>query len=120
MAFVKGNPGKPKGAKNRRTLHLEETAARLNVDPFEVLLMFAGNLWKELGYESECYFSEKSEGDGSTIKMGYVISPETRMKAAADACRYLYIPKKSVDVTSDGNALTTIEVKLLQKTIEKK
>ena len=98
MPFEKGNPGKPKGIKHKKTVLLEETAARLKCDPFKILCLFANGDWKALGYENECYFSEKPDG---AVNMGYVIAPEMRLHAAKEAVKYLYAQKRSVEVIAD-------------------
>lgn len=96
--------GRQKGTPNKNSLPIEELAKALNIDPFEVLLRFAAGDWKGLGYDNEVYFSESPEGDGKQIKMGYVIKPEVRQKAASDACQYLYPKKKAIELSGkDGD-----------------
>lgn len=90
--------GRQKGTKNKSRTAVEETAARLKVNPFEVLCLFAKGDWKALGYEAECYFAEKPDG---AVKMGYVISPEMRVTAAKEASKYLYPQKKALEVSTD-------------------
>lgn len=87
-----------KGIPNKRTVALAIRAKELGVDPFEILLLFAKGDWKALGYEAECYFSEKPDG---AVKMGYVISPEMRVVAAKEAAKYLYPHRKSIEHKSD-------------------
>lgn len=102
MALPKGHKkvgGRQKGTPNKRTKLVEETAARLGVDPFEVLCLFAMGNWEKLGYEAEMFFMEKPDG---AVKAGYVITPEMRLKAAQEACKYLFSQKKAVEhSTSD-------------------
>ena len=63
---------------------LREKAKELNVDPFEVLLMFAGNLYKKLGYDSE-------------VPQSY------RLTAAKEATKYLYPQLRAIEVSGpDG------------------
>lgn len=105
MGFKKGNKGKPKGAKNKSTQLVEETAARLGLDPFEILCLFAKGDWKALGYDAEMYFVEKAEG---AVTGHYVVTSEMRLKAAQEACKYLYSTKKAVEISTgeDGIKLT--------------
>jgi hypothetical protein len=93
MAKGKKTGGRSKGTKNKHTFQAEEVANRLDIDPLAILLYAANGDWKALGYEAECYFSENPEGQ---VKMGYVISPETRINAAKEACKYLYTQNKTV------------------------
>lgn len=89
--------GRQKGTKNKNRTAVEEMAARVGVDPFEILCFFAKGDWKSLGYEAECYFAEKPDG---AVKMGYVISPEMRVTAAKEASKYLYAQKKAVEISA--------------------
>lgn len=98
MPFKKGNPGKPKGTKTKRTKEIEEITERLKVNPFEILCLFAKGDWKKLGYDNECYFSEHAEGE---TKMGYTITPDMRLIAAKEATKYVYAAKRAVDITGD-------------------
>jgi hypothetical protein len=95
MTFKPGNPGKPKGAVHGFTQKAKEVAARLGIDPFEILLRFAAGDWKALGYKSEKY-SKKSTR--------FIISPETRAKAAQEATQYI-VPKLRQIEEAKPNAL---------------
>lgn len=95
MPFKKGEGGRNVGSKNKRTLLIEEIAAKFKQDPFEILMRFAIGDWKGLGYENECYFTEKADG---SIKMGYVVSPEMRLQGAKEAAKYLYAQKQAMDL----------------------
>lgn len=97
--------GRQKGSLNKRTLQVEELAARFKLDPFEILLMIACADWKALGYENECYFKEGPAGE---IKMGYVISPEMRLHAAKEAAKYLYSQKQSVALSTGDSGIKII------------
>lgn len=96
MPFVSGhkNAGRPKGSKNKGTLELEAKMKRLGVDPFEVLLLFAGGCWQKLGYASE--MMEIKNKDYSNYE--YTIDPQVRSKAAAEACQYLFPKRKAVEL----------------------
>lgn len=119
MPFQKGNKiatGRPEGSKNKRTLMVEEIAAKVGCDPFEVLMRMAAGDWEGLGYESECYFAEKAEGDGKVITKGYVITPEMRLTAAKDASKYLYSQKQSMALSNaDGQPLRIEVVRYISK-----
>lgn len=110
MSWPKGKPrpegaGRAKGTPNKSTLPLEQKAEELGVDPFQILLLFAGGRWKELGYDNECYFTEKPDG---AVKMGYVISPEMRCKAASEACQYLLPKKKAVELSGEVEGIKIV------------
>lgn len=79
--------GRPKGSKGIRTVEIEELAARLKVDPFEILLLFAKGDWKRLGYKSETRIITYTK-HGDPIE-GDVIKPEMRLAAASEAVKYL-------------------------------
>lgn len=87
--------GRPKGSKNRRTLMVEEIAARFDIDPFEVLMMVAAGDWKGLGYKSECRTSFAASGiefEEPVIKLA------DRVNAAKEASKYLYSQKQAVQI----------------------
>lgn len=97
--------GRQKGTVNKSNEIVEDIAREMGFNPFKVLMLFAAGDWKSLGYDAECYFSEKADG---AVKMGYVISPETRMKAASDATKYLYSQKKAIEVSTSGEGFKII------------
>ena len=97
--------GRKKGSLSKRTVAAMEIADRLKCDPFEVLIHFAKGDWKALGYDSEVYHLEKPDG---SIKMGFVITPEMRITAAKDACRYLYPTKAAVTVSSEDKGFALV------------
>ena len=92
-----GFGGRPKGSKNIKSFDAELLATRLGVDVLEILLRMAAGDWEGLGYENSVYHSEKA--DGST-KLGYVITPQMRLDAASQACKYFYSTKQSVQVST--------------------
>lgn len=123
MPFEKGHklgPGRPKGARNKRTIELEILAEKFP-NPFELLMLFATGDWKALGYDSEVYVMENAQG---ATKIGYTISPEMRLAATKEACQYLYPKRKEYEEPEDILEVHSIEdkKKLLeqaQKEIEK-
>lgn len=103
-----GKPGRPPGGKKfggrqkgtpNKSFRAKEVAERLGVDPLEILIRFAAGDWKGLGYDSEVYHYEKGDGDGKSIGLGFVITPQIRSKCAAEACKYLYPTK--IDYTDN-------------------
>jgi len=110
MAKAKGTPktgGRQKGAKNKDPLALEERARNRGVDVFEIALDFASANYKALGYENECYFTEKPDG---AVKMGYVISPEMRLKAVETLMKYIYPQKKALEVSNPEGQVFEVRV----------
>lgn len=95
MGFKKGHKlakGRPEGSKNKRTLLVEEIAAKFKLDPFEVLMMVAAGDWKALGYDSKTKTAFTAQGieveeDNVTLT--------NRVQAAKEAAKYLYAPKQS-------------------------
>lgn len=95
-----GNPaGRKPGSLNKSTLAIKETAKRLGVDPFEVVLLFAKGDWKALGYDSEKQVVGYSES-GEAIEE-YIIQPQLRAKCAIDAVQYLAPKLKSIEHTQE-------------------
>jgi hypothetical protein len=70
-------PGRPKGSPNARTQDLFDITERLECNPFEILILFA-------------------KGDTETLKVSE-ISPDLRLRAAKDACDYLFPKRKAVE-----------------------
>lgn len=91
--------GRPKGSLNKRTEEAQFIAARLKIDPFEIMLHFAAGNWKELGYDSPQ--KEISIGEGQTLFVDR-IDEQLRQKAAKDALPYLRPQLKSVELTGDA------------------
>jgi hypothetical protein len=106
MPCIKGQPktpgsGRKKGSKNTQSFDAVLLSKELGIDPVEILLHFANGDWKKLGYDSKttiCYNSAGIE------YLRYEISSETRMLAAKEAAKYIYSPKKIIEVgtAADG------------------
>lgn len=95
--------GKPKGAKNKRTVQCEELAAKLGINPFEVLLLMSANRWKALGYESG---SKRVVVRGEHVVEVDQIEVSDRITAAHHACKYLFPQRKAVEFSGkDGTDL---------------
>lgn len=78
--------GKTKGTRNKINRDVTATAARLGVDPFEVLCLFA-------------------KGDTKALQLPPKarVSPNQRLAAAIQACKYLYSQKRAVEIKNpDG------------------
>lgn len=83
--------GRPKGSPNARTQDLFDITERLECNPFEVLILFA-------------------KGDTESLKIEE-ISPELRLRAAKDACDYLFPKRKAIEHTAinkSGDPLTAL------------
>jgi hypothetical protein len=89
--------GRPKGAKNIRSFDAEILAARLGINPLEIVMKFAAGDWKGLGYESDRYEIETPSGN---IKQVFVITPNMRLDASKEASKYLFSQKKSIELST--------------------
>ena len=45
--------GRPKGAKNKRSMTVEMIASRYDLDPFDILMMVATGDWRGLGFQNK-------------------------------------------------------------------
>lgn len=104
MAKTPGS-GRKKGTPNKVTAACRELADRLGVSPFEVLLHFAAGDWQALGYETATQRRVNAHGMWEEFR----IDPATRMKAAAEASKYLYPQRKSMQLDVDGSIKVLIE-----------
>lgn len=105
---------------------VEATAERLNVDPFEILCLFAKGDWKGLGYEAETRVSFTSAGIEFEEP---IITCGDRLSAAKEAAKYLYTQKKAVehshsDLTKDMTPEQKLEamkqaVKMLEMEVKR-
>jgi hypothetical protein len=83
-----GSPhGRQKGVKNLLTRRVSETAQRLGIDPFEILLRFAAGDWRGLGYKRE------------THSEGFTIEPAVRARAAEQVAQYILPKLRSIEQT---------------------
>lgn len=83
--------GRQKGTLNQRTQRIMEITEKFSMDPFEILMNFATGDWKALGYDAESYVMENASGG---TKIGYTISPDMRLEASKEACKYLYSKRR--------------------------
>lgn len=109
MGFKPGHKkagGRQKGTLNRDTATLKERAAALGIDPFEILLLFAAEDWKRLGYEARTKTSYTNAG----IEFEeFLIKPELRGKCAAEACQYIHPKRKAIEATYDPALLDKLK-----------
>ncbi len=89
MAKGRKTGGRQKGTLNKQTRELHDISARLEVDPFEILLLFAKADHKALGYR------RKQD-----------ITPSLRAQCASDACQYMHPKRKAIEVRAKGSMVT--------------
>jgi len=89
--------GRPKGAKNKRTLEVEIIANRFKINPFEVLMMIAAGDWKGLGYKAKTRKVFTNSGD---VNEEENVPLEQRNMAAREATKYLYPQKNKVELST--------------------
>jgi hypothetical protein len=105
--------GRTKGTPNKNVLPLQEKARELGCDPFEILCRFALGDWEGLGYAQELTFQSTNKGE---LIERYVIPPELRQKAAAEAAQYIYPKRKAIE--HSGELTQVVEEKLSTQEIE--
>lgn len=105
--------GRGPGSVNKKTAEAQELANKLGVNPFEILLLFAKNDWKRLGYPSE----ERTRMVGETVIYEPVISADLRANSAAKACEYLYPKRKAIEQSFSDEAITSITRTIIHKAV---
>lgn len=88
--------GRAKGTLNKKTVILEDKCLELEVDPFEILLLFAKGDWKKLGYDDR--FRVKGVTESGENLYEDVISAELRAQCAKEACQYLLPKRKAIEI----------------------
>lgn len=91
--------GRKKGSPNKDSLPLEQKARELDVDPFLILLLFAKGDWESLGYKTATRTMCSKSGETYEVDS---VTADHRLKAAGEACQYLYPKRKAIQM------LTTI------------
>ncbi|MDP4027004.1 hypothetical protein Q8W71_30915 [Methylobacterium sp. NEAU 140] len=96
MTFTSGVPrpaaaGRKPGTPNRATKAAQAKADELGIDPFVVLLYFAGGRTEELGIKP--YVDSKGRQRDPAVPL------DLRMQAAAAAARFLLPQLKSTEIT---------------------
>ena len=100
---VKGNRGRPKGALSAKRREIEEMHKASKLGPAEFLFAILNGDWATLGYY---YDTKKVVMNGHPVEVE-CISLDHRMEAAKELMKYLYVQKKTLDVTSsDGTGIT--------------
>lgn len=102
--------GRPKGAKNIRTLKVEQIAARFDLDPFEVLMMIAVGDWEGLGFDEKTRTTFTPQGievEEDNIPIAQ------RCLAAKEATRYLHSPKQTQTEIDENRYLLFLRARLL-------
>lgn len=87
--------GRPKGSPNKSTVIISDLAAKLGVNPIEIMLLVAKGDWQSLGYEKESLSRWTNAGIEYEEP---VISLESRLAAAKAVSKFLYAERKAVDV----------------------
>lgn len=85
----------------RQGTNMQAKADELGIDPFAVLLLYAGGKAKELGYTSK-------------EKIGHGL----RIEAARECCKYMYPQLKSVEVSGPGGGEIEVRVGLAQTLLQ--
>jgi hypothetical protein len=94
-----------KGAKNKRSFNAELLAQQMDCDPLEILLWVAQGDWKALGFDAPSKVSYTSAGiefEEPWIRL------QDRVKAAGEACKYLYATKQAVQLSSEGEGFKIV------------
>ncbi len=102
--------GRKKGQVTKDRQMLLDRAKALGVDVFEILLLFAANHWKALGYKSPEVEKRTSRGD---VYYEDRISPDLRVQAASQAAQYVLPKLKAIDVDvhmDDGPITLTLNL----------
>ncbi len=100
MPFQPGHKktgGRAKGVKNRTVQVVEDLVTKLDVDPLEILMLFAKVDWKALGYDSASTIAYTSAG---IEYEKLTITPEHRINAATSAVKYIYSQKKAIELSN--------------------
>lgn len=86
--------GRVKGKLNKQTEKAREIADRLGVDPLAILLFYASNNWKALGYKTE----PKQK-----------ITHDLRIRAAQESAAYIHAKRRWVEISGvDGGPLDSL------------
>lgn len=106
--------GRPHATRISNTrIPLYEIADKLGCNPFEILCRFALGDAKGLGYSDSKHLTSTAKGD---LIEKDIISPELRIRAAAEAAAYLHPKLKAIEHSGEVKnvhveKLTAIEVK---------
>lgn len=109
--------GRPKGSKNKNKTKVQMMAEQLGVEPFMILLYFASNDWKALGYESPTSTRYSTSGQPYEVDL---ISPKDRLFAATEAANYMYPKRKAIDLSHELDVTGQVDVQVSKKEFIKK
>lgn len=93
-------PGRPTGAGHRRNNDLIKMAREMGVDPFRFLLEVVRGNWQAMGYDGPMRTVPTKDGDLQVES----IPLDLRVKAAREACQYLYARRKAIEISTEGGA----------------
>jgi hypothetical protein len=96
--------GRKKGTPNKSTEMLFECAARLGIDPFETMLLFAKGDHEALELPE---FEERVTGEGLVIRVR-TITADIMLKAAMKAAEFLYPKRKAIEVAGPADEKTPL------------
>lgn len=111
--------GRKKGTSNKPTLALEEIAARRGVHPFEILVCYIQGDWEGVGLKSETSIRYTQSGMPYEVDN---ITVDHRLKAALEACQYLYPKRKTIEIDIkdiDDDTFTLEAARRLEKREDK-
>jgi len=112
--------GRRPGSVNQQTKLMPKARAiaeRLGVDPFEVLLLFSANRWKELGYDkpTETHYSST----GQPYELDRIRAAE-RIQASKNACDYLFPKLAATQITgAEGENLFQSFGEIIKAVVDK-
>lgn len=111
MPFKKGEPrpansGRKKGTPNKLKQRARDLADEMGVDPLRILLLFAAEDWKALGYPDREKVVNVTD-TGEKI-YDYVISPSMRVSSAKEAAQYIFPKRKQTDIGEDNKVGQTV------------
>jgi len=84
--------GRPKGSLNKASIDSQQLAAEMGVDPLQIILWFA-------------------QGNYEALKMQvHDITPEMRLKAAAEGCQYTRPKLKSIETKMSEEQINVLKM----------
>jgi hypothetical protein len=98
MAKGKKTGGRKAGTPNFNLMPARELAEKMGIDPLQILLHFANNDWKALGYDDPYVVMAVDEGKAA---MKERITSEIRSACAKEAAKYIRPTLKAVEHTGD-------------------
>ena len=94
-----------KGAKNKKTFHVEEMAAQYKIQPFDFMMAVINGDYKKLGYDSPTKISYSPAG----IEFEEERLPiQMKVSCAEKASKYLYSAKQAIEVSGGEKAIEIV------------